>query len=280
MSVSLQGSTGAAGTGSSTSSADDHGVGRDASVPANPGKAGAETGRIKSVPHLVLIDPRLLTRALLGQFFDTNVRGLKIIAVSSLQDFLRQKTDSNTAIALIVFYIAATEIGDSDLQGDIQALKSVFPDIPFVVMSDHDDPRHVVEALRCGVRGYIPTTIHPHVAVEALRLVQAGGTFIPASALDAALKNEAQKDENDDIGQQRDLTAGLTPRELEVLALLRQGRSNKTIAYDLEMHESTVKVHVRHIMRKLKATNRTQAAFFANKLINKGSSTPSDGTGG
>lgn len=258
------------------SGVDDHGVGRASSSIAKPGDGGAKPGHIKGVPQLVLIDSRPLTRALLGQFLKDNVQGLKIVALSSSQELLGRDAASSTAIALIVIHLAATEIGDDSIQNEIQSLKSVLPDIPLVVMSDHEDPRHVVEALRCGVRGYIPTTIHPHVAVEALRLVQAGGTFIPASALDGALRNQPHEGENDDIGQRRDVAAGLTPRELEVLALLRQGRSNKTIAYDLDMHESTVKVHVRHIMRKLKATNRTQAAFFANKLMDRGSS---EGTG-
>lgn len=279
MSVSHCTSTRAAGVGASTSAVDDHGAGRDASSTAKPGDGGVKAMRIKSVPQLVLIDSRPLTRASLSQFLETNVRGLKIIALSSLRELLEGQADPSDAIALIVFNIAATEIGHADIQGDIQSLKTVLPDVPLVVMSDHDDGRHVVEALRCGVRGYIPTTIHPYVAVEALRLVQAGGTFIPASALDDALKHGPHEGENNDIGPRRDLTTGLTPRELEVLALLRQGKSNKTIAYDLDMHESTVKVHVRHIMRKLKATNRTQAAFFANKLMDKRSSTSSEDTG-
>jgi DNA-binding NarL/FixJ family response regulator len=59
---------------------------------------------------------------------------------------------------------------------------------------------------------------------------------------------------------------GFTPRQLEVLRLLRQGKPNKIIAYELDVEESTVKVHVRHIMRKLKATNRTHAVVLANQL--------------
>jgi DNA-binding NarL/FixJ family response regulator len=58
----------------------------------------------------------------------------------------------------------------------------------------------------------------------------------------------------------------LTHRETEVLALVRQGKANKTIAYELGMSGSTVKVHVRHIMRKMGATNRTQAAFNVTRL--------------
>ena len=62
-----------------------------------------------------------------------------------------------------------------------------------------------------------------------------------------------------------DATTYLTPRQAEVLALLRQGKPNKVIAYELSMCEGTVKVHVRNIMRRFKATNRTQLAFMFNE---------------
>jgi DNA-binding NarL/FixJ family response regulator len=59
----------------------------------------------------------------------------------------------------------------------------------------------------------------------------------------------------------------LTPRQKEVLQLLRKGKSNKIIAYELNMQESTVKVHVRQIMKKLKAINRTHAVFLASQIM-------------
>ena len=59
----------------------------------------------------------------------------------------------------------------------------------------------------------------------------------------------------------------LTPRELSVIDLLREGKPNKLIAAQLDMQESTVKVHVRNILKKLNATNRTHAAFVANRLL-------------
>ena len=61
----------------------------------------------------------------------------------------------------------------------------------------------------------------------------------------------------------------LTPRELSVIDLLREGKPNKLIAARLDMQESTVKVHVRNILKKLNATNRTHAAFVANRILGK-----------
>ena len=67
---------------------------------------------------------------------------------------------------------------------------------------------------------------------------------------------------------------GFTPRQMQVLTCLRQGMSNKIIAYQLEMCESTVKVHIRHIMKKLRATNRTQVVFITNRLFEAASQSP------
>jgi DNA-binding NarL/FixJ family response regulator len=67
--------------------------------------------------------------------------------------------------------------------------------------------------------------------------------------------------------QRRSDGRDLTPRELSVIDLLREGKPNKLIAARLEMQESTVKVHVRSILKKLNATNRTHAAFVANRLL-------------
>jgi len=61
-----------------------------------------------------------------------------------------------------------------------------------------------------------------------------------------------------------------TPRQAAVVEALRQGKPNKIIAYELDMRESTVKVHIRHIMKKLNATNRTQVAFMLTKMKSQG----------
>ncbi len=95
----------------------------------------------------------------------------------------------------------------------------------------------------------------------AIRFVTAGGVFAPVDLLladevkDAPVRDEAAP------------PAGLlTPRQMTVLTLLQQGKANKIIAYELGMSESTVKVHIRNIMRKMGATNRTQAIYKLQQL--------------
>ncbi len=113
--------------------------------------------------------------------------------------------------------------------------------------------------MQCGARGYIPTaTTSVAIAVEVVRLVRAGGTFVPPTSL--------QMMQHSPLGPELTLEEPLTPRQLAVLEHLAQGKPNKVIAYELGMSESTVKVHVRTILKKVQATNRTEAAFRARNL--------------
>ena len=91
------------------------------------------------------------------------------------------------------------------------------------------------------------------IAIEAVRFVLAGGTYAPMDLL--------SRNPPGNVLSQPPITGLLTGRELAVTRAIQKGKSNKIIAYDLNMCESTVKVHVRNIMKKLKAKNRTDVAI-------------------
>jgi DNA-binding NarL/FixJ family response regulator len=130
---------------------------------------------------------------------------------------------------------------------------------PSILISDVEDADRIIDALDQGARGYIPTSVSLDVAIGAMRLVRAGGLYIPASSLMAARRSADSA-----TSKQNDNSLRLTARQAEVAKALRRGTANKVIAYELGMCESTVKVHVRNIMRKLKARNRTEVAFMMN----------------
>jgi DNA-binding NarL/FixJ family response regulator len=139
------------------------------------------------------------------------------------------------------------------------------PETSAVVLSDRDDVEEVNRALALGARGYIPTSLDFEIVVAALRLVSAGGTFVPADALRPTAAEPHEQPEDQRRGRSNGLD--LTPREHSVIDLLREGKPNKLIAAQLDVEENTVKVHVRNILRKLNAANRTHAAFVANRLL-------------
>lgn len=159
-------------------------------------------------------------------------------------------------------------VGGSSLVGgaapaQARQLHTAFPGVPLAILSDRETVAEVAAAFRLGARGLIPTSLDPEVAVGALRLIRAGGAFFPAGALRRGGHGIAQPQPAAPVppGCER-----WPPRQRAVLGLLAQGKANKEIARSLGMEESTVKVHVWHIMRKLGATNRTQAALRAAEL--------------
>jgi len=228
---------------------------------------GVQTRHIRGERRVLvlLIDSRPLTRDCISHRLEEGAREFRILPLSSPAD-LAADAECHGEAHLVVFNIGAAGISEPWVLEDIGLLNRTLPGVPVVVLSDREEIGHVVDALRHGVRGYIPTTLDFAVAVGALRLVQSGGTFVPASALVQSLQQKPPADGN--LQEVERLTlAGFTPRQIEVLIHLRQGKSNKVIARELDMRESTAKVHVQHIMRKLNATNRTQAAFLAHRLF-------------
>ena len=130
------------------------------------------------------------------------------------------------------------------------------PQVPLVVVSAEDDPAQVAPLLALGVAGFVPKSEPPAVIVSALRLVLAGGTYVPPRlAAAAAAPPPGPAD------------AGLTPRQWEVVKLLGRGLSNKAIANALGVTEGTVKVHLIAVFRALNVRNRTAAAIAARRYL-------------
>ncbi len=211
----------------------------------------AERVRKKLPVSLALIDPKPLTRRSIGDLLARAFPEYSLVAASTCEELLEIEGGRIGSPDLVVVYIRSAGLTNTCVKSTLELLRARLPDAP--------------AALTHGVRGYIPTSIECEVAVAALRLISAGGTFVPANALRSATAKQENKVESE---QQRRLDElDLTPREFSVIDLLREGKPNKLIAAQLEMQESTVKVHVRNILKKLHAANRTHAASVANRLL-------------
>jgi DNA-binding NarL/FixJ family response regulator len=172
---------------------------------------------------------------------------------------------ASTRIPPISFVVLATEdnIERSELRRQLGVLIQLVGSAPIVVLSNVEEPDAVLNALGSGAKGYIPTSAPLEVAIEAMRLVKAGGVYVPASSL-LAMRHPKSPAPAPAI-QPNQLI--FTARQRSVVEALRRGKANKIIAHELQMRESTVKVHVRNIMRKLKAKNRTEVAYLANGML-------------
>jgi DNA-binding NarL/FixJ family response regulator len=137
---------------------------------------------------------------------------------------------------------------------DIALLAAAAPHTPILVAAECDDTERAHAILRSGAKGFLPTSHSLKVLMGALERVRAGGTYVPL-----ALTETAPERVN------RTPWRELTRRQRDVLALISEGKSNKLIADALNMSESTVKAHVKQIIRRLNVANRTQAALLATR---------------
>ncbi len=151
-----------------------------------------------------------------------------------------------------------------------------FPSVPVVVLSGSGHSRYQVGAVRRGARGYIVKNQPLSVLAQIIQIVRDGGTYVSTSVLEsgsapseAVAEPAAGLPTNDSMPVGSDESAArlarLTDRELQILSCLARGSSNKQIARELGITDTTVKVHLRMIFKKLGVANRTQAAFFARE---------------
>lgn len=131
----------------------------------------------------------------------------------------------------------------------IRAIRAEFPEARVVVLTTFEGDVEIQRALEAGARGYILKSMPPKDLVDVIEQVHAGKKRIPSQV--AARLAEHISDES------------LTAREIEVLRELAGGNRNRDIAARLEVAEETVKVHIKHIMEKLGASDRTQAVAIA-----------------
>jgi DNA-binding NarL/FixJ family response regulator len=171
--------------------------------------------------------------------------------------------------SVVLYNLVITDSAGIDFVG---TLSGSIGKTPLVVMCDRDDPELMRGCIERGAKAFLPSTTPGPVLVSVLRLIIAGGLYAPPDLLlkyydtsmrsatggQASVRREAAIAENFPM---------LTPRQRDVLALLSQGQSNRDIAEALNMCENTVKAHVKQVMRKLNADNRTQAALMADRLI-------------
>jgi DNA-binding NarL/FixJ family response regulator len=185
------------------------------------------------------------------------------IAIGSVENLRESLLSGSVRIDLVVIDTGDHTCSDRSIAGILAGLRDILPSVPVVVVSDREDWSAVLDALGHAIRAYFPSSLDPEILLETLRFVQRGGTFVP---LEMLTKVPARRNRSPGSEARRTEMRGLTPSEQRVLELLREGKPNKVIARELGIEETTVKVHVRRIMKKLNAANRTQAALVAQQM--------------
>lgn len=140
----------------------------------------------------------------------------------------------------------------------VREVLRAYPSLPVAILSASDSRQAMETLLAAGASGFIPKSSSAQVMLSALKLILAGGVYLPAQLLDPGQAGVA--------GGSAAKAASLTPRQLDVLRLLCEGKSNKSICRALHLGEGTVKAHIAAIFRALHVNNRTEAVLEAKRL--------------
>ncbi|MES0278405.1 MAG: response regulator transcription factor [Dehalococcoidales bacterium] len=149
----------------------------------------------------------------------------------------------------------------------LKQIKKVCPDTAFIMLTVYDSELYAAEAIRIGASGYITKDCTRELLINGIRVVSQGGTVWQEGILRRAtrgLSGLSEEGTGGDLTPQ--LVEQLTPRELEILALLAEGYGNKQICTRLNLADITVKKYIKNILTKLGVSNRTHAALMAVRL--------------
>ncbi len=229
----------------------------EASVAAEGGRTdrSTETVRKNTEGFIAIIESRIFISECIRRSMESAF-GLPIQIFSDASEF-QQKCHKLPSLIFL------SDIDESNkASGNVfGTLSQIAPSIPVIVLGYKNDSEMAKAAIGHGAKGYIPVTLGFEIAIEAVRFVLAGGTYVPLNYLLVSWRG--------DLSSNAPPASGVvTPRELAVIRAIRNGKSNKVIAYELGMCESTVKVHVRRIMKKLNAKNRTDAVMKSETALN------------
>ncbi|MBS7546271.1 response regulator transcription factor [Ancylobacter oerskovii] len=213
---------------------------------------------------IVLIEPRVLHAQSMVRSLRMTDKSCDFDTYLDFREWMALGDSENTSLILLSLPRAfGNKIGVEKLRSDVGQLQLHHPSISFAVLCDDETAKSVVDVMQTGAKGYLPTNLSLRLMIQILHLLMAGGTYIPSSSfLDGSPNSFEGSDHPIEL---RDAFG--SHKQMMVARALRSGAPNKIIAYQLNMCESTVKVHVRNIMKKFNAKNRTEVALLAAKMF-------------
>jgi len=212
---------------------------------------------------LVVDDHALIREALRGVLRELKPEATVLEARDSQQAMQVLADHANFVLVLLDL-----NLPDRDGFALLADVRRLYPTVSVVVLSGFHDRANVVRALDHGALGFIPKSASREVMIGALNLVFSGGVYIPPEILE--VRDAAPGPPAGMAAAERPrpspVDLGLTDRQIDVLALMMQGKSNKAICRALDLAEPTVKNHVTAILKALKVTNRTEAVVAVGSL--------------
>jgi DNA-binding NarL/FixJ family response regulator len=206
---------------------------------------------------LVVDDHVLIREALRGVLRE--LKGDAKIVEAANSRFAMQRIEENPDLELVLLDLNLPDRNGFDVLAD---LRQRYPSVSVVVLSASDERDNVAKALDLGALGFIPKSAPREVMLSAFNLIFAGGIYVPPEILARPQPPRPAPA----VSTASAAKLGLTERQMDVLALMMQGKSNKAICRALDLAEPTVKNHVTAILKALNASNRTEAVIAAGAL--------------
>ena len=219
----------------------------------------------RDVFHVVIVDSRQCLREALAAAFAQNL-GVPVSMFDSLEVLLESgKPPENTSTVILQLTVGSNR---PDLEIAVGKLREWAPTANIVLLVDKLT-REVADTCKAlGIRGLVSSEYSSGQILVCVSVVESGLSYFPVDVQTRAVRNTIADDGVDGV-RLPDLDGMLTPRQQQVMRYIAIGKSNKYIAAELSLCESTVKVHVSEVMRRLGATSRTHASYIINQLENK-----------
>ncbi|MFA3791156.1 response regulator [Aliiglaciecola sp. SL4] len=211
--------------------------------------------------EILVADDHPLFRYAITDFVERNIPDTTTITCTDLEEALVQAED-NPNIDLVLLDLNMP--GMDGLNGIVR-FRNLYPEIPIVIVSAEEDKSIVLQSFTYGAVGFITKSSSCEQIVAAIEQVLSGQVYLPP---DIIRKGSVASPKKELAAQQIDpkLIGALTRRQLLVFECITKGKSNKQIAYELNIAETTVKAHVSAILNKLNVHNRIQAALCAANI--------------
>ena len=203
--------------------------------------------------QIVIADDHALVRGGLELVVKMAVPNSDIFQTKSFDETLKVLSDEPSIDLLLLDLM----MPGMDSEKSIKNITNNYPGVPIVIVSVKEDFDSIHMAISSGASGYIPKTSLPEVTISAINLVLSGGVYIPPHVLNS--KIDTAKEQLVDQSNTSNSTKILSKRQEEVLNLIKIGKSNQSIATELNLTIPTIKMHVSAIFKKLDVKNRTEA---------------------
>lgn len=208
--------------------------------------------------HVIIAEDHILFREAIAKLIKEIEPQATIDEVSRYEEVYQLLKDRQGYDLIIV----DLDLPDIEWEQGLFQIKERSKEAKIIVITASEDIPSIKKAVSMGILGYIPKSLPPKVMLGAIKIVMEGGSYLPITALNQ-IKRDSVEEEVE--ANKRTIKNNLTGRQLEVLRLIAQGKSNKQIAYEMQVSEATVKLHINSLLKNLQVHNRTQAVLEGQK---------------